>query len=187
MPPKAKYTKEQITDAAYGLVQKYGEEFLTARSLAAELGVSTAPIFTAFDTIEDVVWAVKVRAYELYKQYIDEGLLKYTPPFKGAGLKYIQYAKDEPQLFKMLFMSDCDTEITHYFPSGDEKEGSVRGVLERSYGYSEEKAKRIYNHLSVYAHGLAVLYAQGRCVFTDEDVSLMLTEIFEAVTHRDNN
>ncbi len=182
MPPKARFTKEQITDAAYGLVQKYGADFLTARSLASELGVSTAPIFTAFNSIEEVVHTVKVKAYELYKQYIDDGLSTYTPPFKGAGLKYIQFAKDEPELFKLLFMQDGDdSETTHYFPHGDEKEGDVRGAVENGYGYSKEKARNIYNHMSVYAHGIAVLYAQGKCVFTDEDVSRMLTEVFTAL------
>lgn len=181
MPPKAKYTKEQITDVAYEMVRKYGEEFLSARNLAAELGTSTAPIFTAFASIEEVQLSVANKAKELYGTYLKEGLQE-TPPFKGAGLKYIQFAKDEPQLFKMLFMrSDDAEEISHYFPAKDENETMVRGTVEQNYSLNTEDAMRLYNHLSVYAHGLAVLYAQGRCVFTDEDVSRMLSEVFSAL------
>jgi hypothetical protein len=40
---------------------------------------------------------------------------------------------------------------------------------------------KIYNHMSVYAHGLATLYAQGNCVFSDEDVDAMLSEVFLAL------
>lgn len=182
MPPKAKYTKEQITDVAYEMVRKYGEDFLSARNLATELGTSTAPIFTSFSSIEEVQLAVAEKAKKLYQTYLEEGL-KQTPPFKGAGLKYIQFAKDEPKLFKLLFMRSDDTEdATHYFPAKDENEPRVRSTVEASYGMDEEKAKNLYNHLSVYTHGLAVLYAQGRCVFTDEDVSRMLTEVFTALT-----
>lgn len=181
MPPKAKYTKEQITDVAYEMVRKYGEEFLSARNLAAELGTSTAPIFTAFASIEEVQLAVANKAKALYCSYLKEGLQE-TPPFKGAGLKYIQFAKDEPQLFKMLFMGlVADDEISHYFPQKDENETLVRETVEQNHSLNTEDAMRLYNHLSVYAHGLAVLYAQGRCVFTDEDVSRMLSEVFLAL------
>ena len=106
-----------------------------------------------------------------------------TPAFKSAGLKYIQFAKDEPELFKMIFMSsdDEDTE-KHYFPWRYRGEREIREGIEASYGYEEERAMKIYNHMSVYAHGLATIYAQGNCVFSDEDVSRMLSEVFLALT-----
>ena len=184
MPPKAKYTKEQIIDVAYEMVRKYGEEILSARNLAAELGTSTAPIFTAFTSIEEIQVAVANKAKALYCTYLKEGLQE-TPPFKGAGLKYIQFAKDEPQLFKMIFMGlVTDDEISHYFPQKDENETLVRETVEQNHSLNTEDAMRLYNHLSVYAHGLAVLYAQGRCVFTDEDVSRMLSEVFLALMNQ---
>ena len=161
---------------------------LSARNLAADLGTSTSPIFAAFDSIDEIAALVAARARDLYKRYLDEGLSQ-DIPFKGAGLKYIQFAKDEPMLFRMLFMradEDPATEASHYFPSDFEPEPQVRDTLQSGYGWSEEKAKSIYNHMSVYAHGLAALYAQGRCVFTDEDVSRMLSEVFTALTRKEN-
>ena len=182
MPPKAKYTRETMIDIAYDLVREHGEASLTARNLAAALGTSTAPIFTAFSSIDEVTRAVAQKAMARYGEYLEEGK-QINPPFKGFGLKYIQFAKDEPQLFRMLFMRGDEAELpTHYMPSGDTNEPMVRKTVEDHYGMEEERAKRLYNHLSVYAHGLAVLYAQGRCVFTDEDVSRMLTELFSALT-----
>ncbi|MBR7132733.1 MAG: TetR/AcrR family transcriptional regulator [Clostridia bacterium] len=182
MPPNVKYTKEQITQVAYEMVRKHGMEILTARGLAAELGTSTAPIFTAFQSIEEVQTLVLEKAKQLYVCYLNAGL-QLSPPFKGTGLKYIQFAKDEPELFKLLFMQgDENEEITHFFPAADENTATVLNTVKSSYSLNEEKAKKLYNHLSVYTHGLAVLYAQRRCVFTMEDISLMLTEIFNALT-----
>ncbi len=181
MPPKAKYTKEQIIDTAYSMVRRHGKDFLTARSLASELGTSTAPIFTAFESIDEVMAEVTAKAKELYARYHEEGLL-YTPPFKGTGLKYIQFAKDEPELFKLLFMSGEERCQSHYAPDKYEYEGIVRGVVKDSYGIDDDRAKRLYNHLTVYTHGLAVMYAQGFCVFSDEDVSRMLSEVFVALS-----
>ena len=182
MPPKVRYTKEEISQAAYELVRKYGKDFLTARSLATTLKTSTAPIFTAFSSIDEVMESVKEKAFALYSEYIADGLRE-PMPFKATGLKYIQFAKDEPELFKMIFMSSDDEDTDkHYFPWRYRGEREIREGLEASYGYEEERAMKIYNHMSVYAHGLATIYAHGNCVFSDEDVSRMLSEVFLALT-----
>ena len=182
MPPKAKYTREEIIDIAYESVRKYGEEFLSARNLAAALGTSTAPIFTAFSGIDEIFSEVAKKAVQYYSEYISDGLSG-NLPFKGAGLKYIAFAKEEPHLFRMLFMrEETEEPFSHYFPGGEKNEPVIRGVICDSYHVNEDRAKKIYNHMAVYAHGLAVLYAQGRCVFTDEDVSAMLSEVFLALT-----
>lgn len=181
MPPKAKYTKDQIRDAAYELVRQKGAENLSARNLGAALGMSTAPIFTAFSGIEELQKAVLEKAWELYSSYITEGLSKEIP-FKGTGLMYIKFAGDEPNLFRMLFMSKSTENIsTHYFPSGDSHEPLIRGNVEKTYGLTTDKAKKLYNHLSVYTHGIAVMKAQGNCTFTDDDISAMLSEIYRSL------
>lgn len=181
MPPKVRYTREEIANTAFGMVRKHGEEFLSARSLAAELGTSTAPIFTAFSGIEEVRDAVLQLAKERYGEYARAGA-SMDPPFKGYGLQFIRFAKEEPRLFRMLFMrEDGGGAPTHYLPATYEQEETVRKTAQNAYGWDEERAKRIYNHLAVYVYGLAVLCAGGNYVFTDEDISRMLREEFFAL------
>ena len=48
MPPKAKFTKTEITEAAIGIVRKNGPGALTSRALGIDLGSSARPIFTVF-------------------------------------------------------------------------------------------------------------------------------------------
>lgn len=177
MPPKVKFTKEQIIDAAFALVEKQGIDALTARNLGKELGCSSAPIFTAFENMEEVQLLVAKKALALYGEYISEGL-KGDIPFKGTGRAYIRYAIDHPLLFRFLFMSKGNGQTTHYFPSGDENEPSILCAIMKSYGICEDDAKRLYNHLSIYTHGLAVLFAQGNLTFTFEDADRMLSEMF---------
>ena len=183
MPPKAKCTREQIIDTAYEMVRKYGEDILSARNLASGLGTSTSPIFAVFNGIDEVLAEVIIKAKALYKKYLEEGLSQ-PIAFKGAGLKYIQFAKDEPELFKLLFMRSGIDEPTKYLPDYFEFEPQVRGVLKDSHSMADPDAMRIYNHLAVYTHGLAVLFAQGNCVFSDEDVSAMLSEVFFALKQK---
>ncbi len=186
MPPKVRFTKEQIAETAYNMVKKFGIDILTARNLASELGVSTAPIFTAFKNIEEVQEAVKEKAKAEYRAYIEDGL-KHKLPFKGAGLKYVEFAKNEPQLFKLLFMSGDNFEgVPHYHPGKDISAEKVLNVVETNYAENRESAMRLYNHLSVYMHGFAVMFAQGNSMFTMEDVSRMMSEVFKALSSKEN-
>ncbi|MBE6656339.1 MAG: TetR/AcrR family transcriptional regulator [Ruminococcaceae bacterium] len=181
MPPKVKFSREQIVDAAYELIRKEGKDALTARNLASALGTSTAPIFTAFESIEALTDAVTARAMARYDAYLSEGL-SHPIPFKGAGCAHIRFAKDEPLLFRFLFIErEGQPPVLHYLPGSGYNEERVRGTLESSYGYETESAKRLYNHLSVYVHGLAMLYAFGHCVFDEKDIDGMLFEVFHAL------
>lgn len=181
MPPKTKYTKEQITDAAFGIVRAGGMSALSARSLANALHTSTAPLFTVFDSIGEIRDEVIKKAKTLYTDYLREGLGQ-TVPFKGAGMKYIEFAKDEPELFKLLFMSGNGSEtITHFLPEFDENSPTVLEALKDSRGIDSEKARRLYNHMSVYAYGFASLFAQGINIFTMDDIARMMSEVFTAM------
>ena len=181
MPPKAKCTKEQIVSTAFDMVRASGMSVLTARNLAKELGTSTAPIFTLFNTVEEIQNEVISRANVLYSEYIRKGLSQ-TLAFKGAGMKYIEFAKDEPELFKLLFLSEnAETQITHFLPYYDAHAPEILETVEKSCSADKEKAKKIYNHMSVYAFGFASLFAQKIYMFTLEDISLMMTEVFNAL------
>lgn len=186
MPPKPRYTKEEITSVAYELVRREGKSALTARSLAIALGTSTAPIFTAFESIDAVMDAVLKRAEGLYDSYLQEGFAN-PLPFKGAGLAYIRFAKDEPNLFRFLFMeTERTTMLPHYLPGNDAHEAAVREKLQAN-GHDRETAMRIYNHLSVYVHGFATLFAFGCEVFTEDDIEKMLSEVFRALKDKETD
>lgn len=181
MPPKAKYTRDQIIDAAFGIVREKGRDALSARSLARALNSSTGLIFASFSSIEEVQREVVGRAKKLYAEYVMEGL-KERIPFKGFGMKYIRFAKDEPELFRMLFMCGDGSDIdSHFLPYNDDNSPVVLETVMKNFKLSESQARRLYNHMSVYAFGLASLFVQRIYMFTMEDISRMISEVFAAI------
>lgn len=185
MPPKVKHTKEEIINCALEMVRNCGADTISARNVATAIGTSTAPIFTAFESIEEMTLAIKERAIEIYKEKYLYVSLSSEMPFKAAGLAYIRFAKEEPELFKFVFMGKGDSdEQNHYLPSGDPTSSTVLQALISSHKIDEKTAMSIYNHMSVYTYGLAVLFARRSCVFTMEDVDRMLTELFWALKTR---
>ena len=100
MPPRVKFTKEEIVEAALRVTREGGIDSLTARSLAAELGASTRPMFTYFETVDELKHEVHEAAKGIYKTYIERGLAE-PVPFLGVGQNTIRFAREEPELFRI--------------------------------------------------------------------------------------
>lgn len=178
MPPKAKFTKKQISSAALDIIREKGKENLTARELGKKLGSSACPIFTAFENMEQVNEAAKQAARDLYGEYVKVGL-KETPAFKGVGTQYIRFAIEEPKLFRLLFMSEQQgkPDVLNVLPVIDENYSAILLSVETSYGVHGNLAEKLYRHLWIYTHGIAVLCATNMCVFTAEEIGKMMAEV----------
>lgn len=179
MPPKAKFTREQIVAAALEIVREQGMDAVTARELGARLGSSARPIFTVFSSMEEVMEEVVLAAKACYKEYIDRGLAE-EMPFKGVGRQYIRFAKEEPELFKVLFMTGKENireSFAGIMAEDDNYERILKSVQE-PYHLTAERAKRIYRHLWIYTHGIAVLFASGMSSLSEKEINDMISEIF---------
>lgn len=179
MPPKAKFTKEEIIQAALEIIRSEGFAALTARALGAKLGSSARPIFTVFQSMEEVQQAVIDAAKTLYKEYVQRGLSD-TPAFKGVGTQYILFSVNEPKLFQLLFMEEHTDvpELSDVLPIIDENYDKILSSVKDGYGLPREIAEKLYRHLWIYTHGIAALCATKTCRFTAEEISVMMTEVF---------
>lgn len=179
MPPKAKFKREQITQAALEIIRRDGTGGLTARALAEQLGSSACPIFTVFESMDEVKRAAIESAKELYKGYVEKGLTE-SPAFKGVGKQYIHFAIDEPKLFQLLFMTEQESipDLENVLPFIDESYDEIFTSITKEYGVTNAHAEGLYRHLWIYTHGIAALCATGVCRFAEQEISEMMTEVF---------
>ena len=178
MPPKCKFTREEIIEVALDLTRKEGFNALTARGLGAKLGSSPKPIFTIFENMEAVQTEVRKAAKALYAEYVQIGLHQELA-FKGVGTQYILFAIKEPKLFQLLFMSEQPQKpsVASILPIIDESYEQILQSVQNGYGLGEKDAENLYRHLWIYTHGIAVLCATNMCSFTAEEISGMMTEV----------
>ena len=182
MPPKFMFTKKEIAAAALNIVRSAGMSGLTARALAAELGCSVKPIFGLFRSMEEVQQEVLTAANELYQSAIQSGMSsgKY-PPYKASGMAYIGFAREERELFKLLFMRDRSGERI------EEDRESIRPLLEliqKNLGVSEDDAYLFHLEMWVYVHGIATMIATSYLDWDDEFVSKVLTDAYVGLKYR---
>ena len=182
MPPKAKFTKEEITKTALEIVKTDGFEALTSRELGTRLGSSARPIFTVFKNMEEVQQTVIQSAKMLYKEYVNKGLTE-EHPFKGVGTQYILFSINEPKLFRLLFMTEQAQipDLLDVLPLIEESYEKILVSIQNDYGINELLAENLYRHLWIYTHGIATLCATKMCRFTGSEINLMITEVFTSL------
>ena len=180
MPPKQRITREMILERSFAMFCKEGMEVVNARSVAKALNCSTQPIFWHFKHMEELKQATIRKAKDLYNEYIQSALTK-PIPFKAAGLAYIRFAKDEPILFSLLFMND-NHNINPTAIEYDENYNEILSAAAISSGLTEKNTKMLYFHLWIYVHGIATLLATKTEMFTDDQISEMLTAAYRAFT-----
>ena len=179
MPPKPKFTKEEIVAAALELVSKNGIESLTARELSLYLGSSARPIFTVFKSMDEVAQAVRESAMDKYEEFVSKAL-DYFPEFKKYGMQMIAFSKQEPKLFQLLFMTENNSakSFEDVFPILGKTAKTCIEIIERDYKLEPDMAMLLFEHAWIHSFGICVMCAMGTCRFTDDEISEMLSDNF---------
>ena len=175
MPPSVKFSKEEIVEAALRVTRIGGIASLTARSLASELGASTRPMFTYFDSMDALKHEVHEAAKGLYRTYVERGLEE-PIPFLGVGQSYIRFAKEEPELYKLLFLQRPDGTSGGAMEALALSQDLVRASLMRIYRMDAEQADCYFRDLWLVAFSFATLIVTDDCPYTDEQMSAIFTE-----------
>ena len=182
MPPKAKFTRDEIIEAALAILREKDISAVTAREIGNYLGCSARPIFTVFENMGELLEALALKVREIYTGYVQEGLQQ-DPAFKGVGQAYILFAIQEPKLFQLLFMrkQSEDMGLNKILPEIDHNYPLILASITDHYPVSNEDAVMLYRHLWIYSHGIATLCATSMCRFTGQEIGMMLTQVFKAL------
>lgn len=177
MPPKFKFTREEIIKAALDMTRERGIASVTARGLAARLGSSAKPIFGLFRNMEEVCQEVLSAANQRYQDYLKEGMAagKY-PPYKASGMAYIRFAGEEKELFKLLFMRDRSEEEKLGAKEGREEIRPLLTLIQKNTGLGEEEAYLFHLEMWVFVHGIAAMIATSYLEWEMDFIDKVLTD-----------
>lgn len=172
MAPKNKFTRDEMVEAALRVVRAKGIDGLTAKTLADELGTSTQPVFTAFGSMDAVrreVYAAAVRVYDGYTNTE----LKEKIPFFGVGMQYVRFAREEPELYRLLFLTR--TQEYSAIKSMEHLRELVRPTLVKIYHITAAEADIYFRDLWFVVHSLSTLIVTGDCSYSDGEIAQILT------------
>ena len=179
MPPKVRITKEAIVQTAVSHVRTQGADALNARAIALELGCSTQPIFSNFATMDALRQAVVAAGEVLNQEYIDREMARAEyPPYKASGMAYIRFAKEEKELFKLLYMRDRTREV---IPEETDLTNQMQSYVQDQTGLAGNEAKLFHLEMWAYVHGIAVMLATDYLDLDWPLVSKMITDAYQGL------
>lgn len=182
MPPKPKFTKEEVIATAIALIAEKGTDGFSAREIAEKLGTSVSPIFTAFGNMEELEAEVREAIMGRFNARLKKAAA-YKPAFKEVGMRMVRFAKEEPELFKMLFMTENAGEKAPEIIFGNlgEMEDLCINLIRRDYGLERSDAIMLFQHVWTYTYGICAMCASGVCTFPEEELFKRLGVQFYAI------
>ena len=157
MPPKNKFTREEIIEAAFEVAREEGFSKITARSVASRLNSSVAPIYVNFKTIDELVQAVVQRVFALSEELLVKQ--KGQNLFENIGKASLAFARDYPVLFRELVLKP-----NPYMTSYEETEKAMVEALkenEEMKGWNVEERRRLFLKMRIFQLGLSAMVANG--------------------------
>jgi AcrR family transcriptional regulator len=104
MPPPRTYSKEDVINAAFQIVTKYGIEILSARTLADYLKSSTAPVYSNFSSMDELNLAVIKKAKSHLMKYTSQNYNSSHNLNLAIGI--CKFSSENKHLFKLLFLDE---------------------------------------------------------------------------------
>lgn len=183
MAPKIKFNEEDVLAAAISIAREKGAEAVNARSIAAKLGCSIQPIFRTYKSMDELKAALYDRAHEMYDDVMFESL-ESNKGLSAMGLAYVNFAKNEKNLFKMLFMSNAFSQGSIMNLTGNTRgDDAVIARISSHTGLSITKSHELYNGLWFVSHGMASLLATNSCTLSDDEIVTMLKRTYDGLEY----
>ena len=178
MPPKTKFTKKDVVQAAFKLVQDEGIKELTARNIAARLSSSTAPVYSCFKSMTELKREVIKKAKSLLIKYTEKPYTNMV--FLNMGTGVAVFARDHKNLFRAMFLErddfkDIVDEILVTLQKAMAKEPMFNNM-------PEVKRKALLGKMYIFTHGLGALICVGLIKNSSEEhIIRTLREVGRAV------
>jgi len=163
MPPKTVFSRDDVINTAFRVVQEKGIQSLTAREVAKRLKSSTAPVYSNFESMKLLEREVIKKARDLLMDYMIRPHTEMV--FLNMGVGYAKFAREHCPLFRALYLEKSDHKDIL-----DELENSLRMRMREDTRFTELSDPERFSLLDkmwTFTHGMATMI----CVGLSEDTS----------------
>ena len=185
MANTTKITKEMILDTAFSIARREGLNSISNRRIAKELNSSIRPIYYQFKNTEELKLELGKKIDTYFYDYLLNNKLGNMPLYNQIGINYIRFSRDEKKLFKILFMSDNKLLPSDFILDTDYMK--IKDIIRISTNLSDKDIKSFHLKMWLFTHGIATLSANDTILFTDKQISDLLSYEFQALMLLEEN
>lgn len=181
MPTVTKITKDMILDASFDIAREKGMEEVSNREIAKRLNCSIRPIYYQFKNTSELKTELYNKIEKYFYTYLLNNISKDMLPYKQVGIKYINFAREENNLFRILFMSKVGYLPDNFITRDYEDYKELEGLIKISTKLSDEDIKAFHIKMWMFTHGIAALIATNTVEFSEKQIQELLTEEFQSL------
>ena len=179
MPKQTQTSREDVINAGLKIIRENGIDEVNARAIAKILNTSVHPIVHHFKNMDELKGALFDEALEIYKSYVQkENDPDYT--YRAMGISYIQFAKEQPNLFKLIFMNETEMTLNNFITQ-DKVYKYIENVISNETKMNKETILSFHQKMWFFTHGIATLVANKTCSLTDKEINDFLIQEFYAL------
>ena len=179
MARKVQITQEYLLNAAFMMAKQEGLENVTARKLAAKAECSTQPIFRLYENMDDLWGDIFRRAVSFFAFYYEHCQRVAEEPFVNLGYAYIQFAKEEKELFRALFLPNKNYGKSTYEILNGEK-GYVVSEFEKAKEKGCKSPGDLFTKMWIFIHGVACMTITGDYDLDEEETIKLLISTYQS-------
>lgn len=133
--------------------------------------------------MDDAIEATVERARSIFTEFMQKPYEKLS--FMRIGLRWIDFARTEPNLYKLLFVPSARgarlTTPLNVFMNFEGLTEKIVPIVASEFGLSGDKAYRLYNQMIIHAHGMACILVSGQTDFTEQSIREIFSETVESL------
>lgn len=179
MARKETITIDTILETAFAMTREEGFANVTARKVAAKAGCSTQPIFRVYKNMEELWEAVYLKAAAFFQDYYSLYPRTGKAPFSNLGMAYIAFAREEKNLFELLFVSDVKNKKSMYELLNGEV-GNVVHEINLAAASGCQNPGDLFMQMWIFIHGAACMTLTGDYDLSDVETMKLLENSYKA-------
>ena len=177
MPTKKTFTKESIINVCIEIIREEGYQALSIRNVAKRMNSSIQPIFYTFKSFDNLKNAVGEACFLMCNNFLYDNFKFEDKTYLSIRLNFLRFANEEKNIFKFLFDNkDLDfeklTSYNHYFKN-------VVSTVSNTVNADRKISTSIHNIVGISAIGLAILIANDRVIYDEENAIEFLRLVFK--------
>ena len=179
MPRKEEITMGILLDTAFSMTREEGFAEVTARKVAAKAGCSTQPIFRTYKNMDELWRAVYEKAIGYFQDYYSLYPRTSSVPFVNLGMAYISFAREEKNLFRLLFLDErSDRKSLYELLNG--KDGNVVKEINLAMSDGCKNAGELFGNMWIFIHGAACMSLTGDYDLSDAETKALMERSYHA-------
>lgn len=174
-------TKDMILKTAFDIAREKGLDGISNRELAKKLNCSIRPIYYQFQNVDELYNELYIKIEKYFYKFLMDNMNDEMPKYKQVGINYIKFAKEEKELFKILFMSEIDLGLNDFITKDMEDFNELSKLIKISTNLNDEDIESFHIKMWIFSHGLATLVASSTINISDEQLKQLLSLEFQAL------